>query len=106
MPKNALFYNVSMKNGHQEWGNIVPAQSTEHAKSLFVTPDIAVTNITCLGWCPVEVDWDGSDVVFRATPGGYQCHYEPGTIGYDYLINYFHVEASRILREVRESYNH
>lgn len=106
MAKNALFHAVSMKNGHQEWYEIVPAQSAEHAKSLFETSDIAVTKVTCLKWCAVEVDWDGSDVVFRANVDGNNCYYEPGIAGYNYLINYFHADVNKILQLVSDSYDH
>lgn len=106
MARKALFHAVEIKNGHREWCEIVPAQSAEHAKSLFITSDIAVTKVTCLKWCTVEVDWDGSDVVFRANVDGHNCYFEPGTVGYDYLISYFHVDASRILQEARNTYDH
>ncbi|WP_139459933.1 hypothetical protein [Aeromonas veronii] len=104
MADKALFHAVDMKNGHDEWYSIVPAQSAQHAKSLFETEHIAVTKVTCLDWCLVDVGFDGSDVVFTAQAGGQRCFYEPGTPGYEFLINYFHVQVSKILHDVREIY--
>ena len=106
MPKSALFHTVYMKNGHAEWWKIVPAQSAEHAKSLFETFDIAVTKITCLKWHLVDIGWDGSDVVFSANVDGHNCYFEPGTAGYEYLTSYFHVDVNRILKDVRDSYGY
>ncbi|MGM5855156.1 hypothetical protein ABK988_19010 [Vibrio parahaemolyticus] len=106
MAEKALFHTVSMKNGYKEWWQIVPAQSAEHAKSHFQTCDIAVTDVTCLGWCLVELDWDGSDVVFRANADGNNCYFEPGVFGYDYLMSYFHVDVSRMMQDVRDAYDY
>lgn len=100
MPKNALFHAVDMKNGHREWWEVVPAQSAEHARSLFETSDIAVTKITCLKWRAVDISWNGSEIVFCTNIDGENYCFESGMVGYDYLKNYFHVDVIKILQSV------
>jgi len=105
MAEKALFHKVYMKNGHNEWCAIVPAQSAKHAKALFETEHVAVTRVNCLYWCLVGVGFDGSEIVFTAQADGKECFYELGTPGYEFLINYFHVQVSQILRNVRDYYD-
>lgn len=106
MAEKALFHQVHMKNGHKSWWDVVPAQSAKHAAACFQNNDIAVIDVDCLGWCLVELDWDGNNVVFRADTDVCNCYFEPGVLGYDFLMNYFQVAVGEIMESVRESYDY
>jgi hypothetical protein len=101
--KKAMFFLVTLRDGHSQWERTVPAQSRDHAASLFQNEHVKAVKVDFLGWQPVETYPDPYEgVVFAASCNSQDMIIKQNDDGYSFLTTHFHRQYQKISCEIDE----
>ncbi|AQM20544.1 hypothetical protein [Vibrio anguillarum] len=104
MAKKARFFLVTLKDVDRQWEEMIPAQSSDHARTEMESQYIRVIDIQSYGWHEVEVYDSSRGPAFYVKIGSNELDFPPGSAGYNYLSSQFHVQHRKIIDENYSDY--
>ncbi|HIF6028656.1 TPA: hypothetical protein ACX3G1_004761, partial [Vibrio parahaemolyticus] len=97
MAKKALFFLVTLRDVDRQWEYMIPAQSKIHASDELKSEHVRVVDVKSYGWHEVETSDSPFGPAFYVTIGSNKLEFLPGSEGYTYLSNQFHVQHRNII---------